>query len=94
MKQSTNKLFTGILLTLLMSSCSNLSTEVETKLLELKSKTESLDSMINKEADKVLQLDSLVNLESDKVKKLDTLIHQSASQLDSITQKGRRFLGN
>lgn len=75
-----------------LSACGNISTEVENKIQELKMKTESLDSLINKEVDKVLTLDSLVNMESEKVKKLDTLIHQSSSQLDSIAQKGSKLL--
>jgi hypothetical protein len=46
---------------------------MENKLNELQNKTESLDSMINKEVD--------------KVKKLDTLIHKSSAHIDSIAKK-------
>jgi len=77
---------------LLLTSCGNLSNEVEKKLDELKNKTESLDSLINNEVDKVLSLDSIINTESEKVKKLDTLINKTSSQLDSITQKGGKML--
>jgi len=75
-----------------LASCGNLSNEVENKLNELKSKTESLDSLINTEVDKVLTLDSLINKESEKVKQLDTLINKSSSKLDSISRKGSEIL--
>ena len=68
-----------------LTSCDNLSNKVENKLDELKSKTESLDSLINKEVEKVSTLDSIINGESDKVKKLDSLIHTKASKIDSIS---------
>ena len=75
-----------------MSSCVNVSNEVENKLIELKNKTALLDSLINKEVDKVLTLDSIIIKESDKVKKLDTLINKTTLQLDSISKKGSRIL--
>lgn len=53
--------------------------------------TESLDSVIRKEVDKVITLDSLIDKESEKVKKLDTLINKSSSQLDSIFKKGSKL---
>ncbi len=74
-----------------LSSCGNISSEVEGKLKELQSKTESLDSLINKEVDKVLTLDSLIEKESEKVKKLDTLIEKSTSQLDSFANKSMKL---
>lgn len=77
---------------LLLASCGNISNEVENKLNELNKKTESLDSMVNKEVDKVLTLDSLINKESEKVKKLDTLINKSSSKIDSIVKKGSIIL--
>jgi septal ring factor EnvC (AmiA/AmiB activator) len=77
---------------LLFASCGNLSTEVENRLDELKKKTESLDSLVNTEVDKVSQLDSLILNESEKVKQLDTLINKSSSKLDSIVQKGNNIL--
>jgi septal ring factor EnvC (AmiA/AmiB activator) len=87
MKYLPNKILLSILATFFLSACSNLSNEVENKLNELKSKTESLDSLINKEVDKVLTLDSLINGENDKVKKLDSLINKSATKLDSIAKE-------
>jgi len=85
-------IFFTILAMFLFSSCGNISNEVENKLNELKSMTESLDSLINKEVDKVITLDSLIDKESEKVKKLDTLIHKSSSQLDSIFKKGSKLI--
>jgi copper homeostasis protein CutC len=58
--------------------------KVEDRLDDLNKKAESLDSLVNKEVDKVLVLDSIINRESEKVKKLDSLIDRSASRLDSI----------
>jgi hypothetical protein len=87
-----NKHFLAIVITFSLTACGNLSKEVENKLNELKSKTEILDSIINKEVDKVLTLDSLISKESEMVKKLDTLINKSSSQLDSISKRGSKFL--
>lgn len=81
----------AMLAMLLLASCGNISNELENKLNELQSKTESLDSVINKEVEKVLTLDSLINKESDKVKKLDTLINKSSSKLDSISKNGNNL---
>lgn len=92
MKLLSLNLFLLAITSVYMSSCGNISNEVETKLIELKNKTESLDSLINKEVDKVLTLDSLIIKENDKVKKLDTLINKTTSQLDSISRKGSKLL--
>jgi hypothetical protein len=75
-----------------VSSCDNISKEVENKVNELKNKTESLDSVIKKETDKVLTLDSLINGESEKVKKLDSLINKNSSKIDSISSKNIKKL--
>jgi copper homeostasis protein CutC len=61
--------------------------KVEEKLDDLNKKTESLDTLVNKEIDKVLILDSIIIRESEKVKKLDSLIEKSASRLDSIVNE-------
>ena len=68
----------------LFISCTEMGRKVEEKLDNLNNKAESLDSLVNKEVDKVLILDSIINRESEKVKKLDSLIERSASRLDSI----------
>jgi len=91
MKNTSNKYFlpilVAVLVTVFLVSCGNLSNEVENKLNELKNKTESLDSIINKEVDKVITLDSLINGESEKVKKLDSLINKNSLKLDSISKE-------
>ena len=92
MKLLSLKLFLLSIISVYVSSCVNVSNEVESKLVELKNKTASLDSLINKEVDKVLTLDSIIIKESDKVKKLDTLINKTTSQLESISKKGSRIL--
>jgi hypothetical protein len=68
------------------------SNEVENQFNILKSKTESLDSIINKEASKILQLDSIITTESEKIKKLDTLINKSTSTLDTLSKRGGDLL--
>lgn len=91
MKLNPKQLFLTVTAGFSLAACSNLSTEVENKLIELKTKTESLDSLINKEVDKVLILDSIINTESEKVKKIDSLIHEKASQIDSFSNKKIRL---
>lgn len=68
-------------------SCGELNRKVEKKLEDLQKKAESLDSLIDKEVDKVLVLDSIINKEYDKVKKLDSLIDKSSSRFDSIVNR-------
>lgn len=69
----------------MFASCNgDLSKKLEDKLLELDSKTESLDSIVNKEMNRVRNLDSIINFESDKIKKLDSVITESASKIDSM----------
>jgi copper homeostasis protein CutC len=84
MKKISENHFLLVLALGLLTSCGDLSREVDKNLNELKNKAESLDSLVNKEVDKVLILDSIINRESEKVKKLDSLIERSASRLDSI----------
>lgn len=92
MKNFLKNCFLLMLAIFFLSSCGDLNKEAEKRLDELKNKTESLDSLINKEVDKVLALDSLINRESDKVKKLDSIINKSSSKLDSISKEGVKFL--
>lgn len=88
MKNFLRNYFLPILVAVSFTACSNdLTNEVKNKLDELKNKTESLDSLINKEVDKVLTLDSLINFESGKVKKLDSLIDKTSSKFDSIANE-------
>jgi septal ring factor EnvC (AmiA/AmiB activator) len=79
--------FVFILFLAFMSSCGDLRKEVEDKLNLLESKAESLDSLINKEFEKVIELDSLLKKETEKVKKLDSIIEKSASRIDSVLFK-------
>jgi len=90
MKYFPNKLILTILATFSLTSCGNLSKEVENKLNDLKRKTESLDSIINKEVDKVLTLDSLINSESDKFKKLDSLIKLRSTNKCNFSKKRKK----
>lgn len=68
-------------------SCGDLNRKVDEKFDRLMEKTESLDSLINKEVDKVFELDSLINKGLEKTKQLDSLIDKSASRLDSVVNK-------
>ena len=87
MKNLFKKVSVLTLAVFILSSCGDISEKAKKKLNELQKKTESLDSLINKEVDKVLSLDSLINFESDKVKKLDSLINKTSSKLDSISNE-------
>lgn len=78
------KIFLPVMMMLLFISCTEMGRKVEEKLDDLNSKAESLDSLVNKELDKVIILDSIIKRESEKVKKLDSLIERSASRLDSV----------
>lgn len=75
-----------ILLAVLVAtvSCGDLNQQVEDKLNLLNNKADKLDSIVNKELDKVHTLDSLIEKEGSKVKRLDSLIDKSTSKLDSI----------
>jgi septal ring factor EnvC (AmiA/AmiB activator) len=92
MKPFQNKYFLNSIILLSLTACGNLSNEVESKLNELTSKTDSLDALVNKEIDKVKKLDTLINKESEKVEKIDTLINKSSSLLDSISKRGGKFI--
>lgn len=80
-----------VIMLFVLTACGKLSNEVE-KLNELKTKVESIDSLVDNEINKVKKLDTIIKKESDKVKKLDTLIRKSSSQLDSISKKGSTIL--
>ncbi|MGO3183255.1 MAG: hypothetical protein ACTIJ9_10515 [Aequorivita sp.] len=85
MKKHIIKSLLFIVTVALFASCNgDLSKKLEDKLLELDSKTESLDSIVNKEMNRVRNLDSIINFESDKIKKLDSVITESASKIDSM----------
>jgi peptidoglycan hydrolase CwlO-like protein len=71
----------------LLTSCDSIQQEAELRLQELTRKTESLDSLINGELDKVKSLDSLIIREGEKVKQLDSLIEKSTTKIDSISKE-------
>lgn len=72
----------------LLGSCNNeVSKKLEDKLNELDSKTEQLDSIVNREVNRVRNLDSLIDFESDKIKQLDSIITKSSSRIDSVAGK-------
>lgn len=69
----------------LFASCDNgVSKKLENKLNELELKTQSLDSMVNREMNSIKNFDSLINFESDKIKKLDSVVTESSSKIDSM----------
>lgn len=72
----------------LLFSCNNeVSKKLEEKLNELESKTERLDSIVNREVNRVRNLDSLIDFENDKIKQLDSIITKSSSRIDSVAGK-------
>ena len=76
-----------LVLSVFITSCGGLSSEVDKKLEELNNKARSLDSLVNQELDKVQSLDSLVMVEADKVKQLDSLVEKSTGRLDSMVNE-------
>lgn len=78
----------------LFISCGDISKKAEEKINELSTKTDQLDSLVNKELKKVNSLDSLITKEGAKVKKLDSLINKSTSKIDSIANSKIKLLKN
>ena len=87
MRKQLKLILPVIMMMVIFISCSEMTKKVEDKLKDLTNKANSLDTLINKEIDKVIALDSIINLESDKVKMLDSLINKSSSKLDSIARE-------
>ncbi len=77
----------AVVTTGIFNSCGDVNRKFDEKIDNLMKKAESLDSLINKEVDKVLVLDSLINTGSEKAKKLDSLIDKSTSRLDSLVKE-------
>ncbi len=87
MKNSiTNSLFI-VLVIVSFTSCGDISQKIEGKLSLLEQKANQLDSLVNKEFDKVMALDTLINFENKKLKKLDSMINKSVLKIDSITSQ-------
>lgn len=83
-----------IAITALLTSCDDMGKKAEEKLKQLEQKTNNLDSLVNKELDKVIALDTLINFENEKIKKLDSLINKKTSKLDSIISNKSKQLEN
>lgn len=71
----------------LLTSCDSMSEQAEQKMIELANKTMNLDSLVNREVDKVATLDSMINQEGNKVRKLDSLAEKTLLKLDSIWKR-------
>lgn len=86
MKINIYKSVAALFVLFTITSCGQLNSEVEKQLNELKSKTETLDSLVNSEVDKVLTLDTLINTEKAKLQEIDSLLNKNKSKLDAILQ--------
>lgn len=78
------KILLPLLFVLIFSSCEDLEKKVEGKLDLLNEKAAKIDSLVNRELDKVDVLDSIINKETDKIQQLDSLIDRSSSRVDSL----------
>ena len=76
--------FSLLLLLVFSTSCENLDKKLQEKVNLINAKAESLDSLMNKELNKVNSLDSLVNRELDKVDSLDSMINQKLEKVNSL----------
>lgn len=92
MKRIKKRSLTFIVVIGLFTSCSEITKKVEDKLSELDAKTEHLDSIVNREIDRVIELDTLISSENFKVKKLDSLIKKNSSKIDSVTREKIQLL--
>ncbi|MCK0124758.1 hypothetical protein MWU76_10120 [Gelidibacter sp. F2691] len=85
MKEQITKNLLCIVTIGLFASCdADVNKKLENKLYELELKTESLDSMVNREMNNIKNFDSFINFESDKIKKLDSVVTESSSKIDSM----------
>lgn len=87
MKTSFAKYLIPLLAILFLTSCGELSREVEKKYNEFNKVTESLDSLFTKGNDKIMALDSLINSEGEKLKRIDSLIENSTTKIDSLSNE-------
>ncbi len=92
MKRSVNRGLLSIMAMGFFASCSDLGKKVEDRLIDLDTKAEQLDSLINREVDRVMQLDTLIGPENARVKKLDSIIERNSSKIDSIARKKIQLL--
>lgn len=73
-----------LLLLAFTTSCENLEGKLQEKVDLINAKAESLDSLMNKELEKVGSLDSMLNRELDKVDSLDLMINQKLEKVNSL----------
>lgn len=76
--------FSLLFLLVFISSCENLERKFQEKVNLINEKAESLDSLMNKELNKMGSLDSLINQELEKVDSLDSLINQNLEKVNSL----------
>lgn len=87
MKKVLKTILFVVFLSATFTSCGDVSRKVDENIEKLIKKTESLDSLLNQEVDKILIIDSLIDKERLKVIKLDSLIQKSSSKLDSVVNR-------
>ncbi len=75
-----------------LTSCSDISTKLENQLIELDTKTERLDSLINSKIDEVIELDTLISSENFRIKKLDSLMERNTLKIDSVAKEKIQLL--
>ncbi len=68
----------------LCTSCENLEGKLQEKVNLINEKSQSLDSLMNKELDKVGSLDSMINRKLDKVNLLDSMIIRELEKVNSL----------
>lgn len=73
-----------LLFVVFATSCDNLEGKLQEKVDLINAKAQSLDSLMNKELDKMGSLDSMLNRELDKVDSLDVIINQKLEKVNSL----------
>lgn len=73
--------------------CTQVQEETNKRLQKLKTKANTLDSLMGRELDRIQQLDSLVEHEFNKVNTLDSLINSTIIK-DSLINKSRSIFNN
>lgn len=92
MKRPVNRSLLSIMAIGFFASCSDMGKKVEDKLIDLDTKAEQLDSLVNREVDRVMELDTLISSENARVKKLDSMIERNSSKIDSIAREKIQLL--
>src|SRR5680860_684433 len=87
MKKLVNRSLLFTLAIGFFGSCNDMDKKLEEKLNELDSRAEGLDSIVDRELDRVRDLDGLIDFENVKIKKLDSVMTESSSRIDSIARE-------